>query len=371
MIKIVLDKNIPYGNKVFKNLGLVVAVPAEKITPSLVHDADALVVRSVTPVTSALLKGTQVTFVATATSGFDHVDLDFLKDQKIVFASAPGSNADSVADYVMAALLALHRLKKTRLDEALVGIVGAGRIGGRVARRLEILGIKTVLNDPPLARRTGAARFRPLIELMGCDIVTLHTPLIVGGREATFHLFDEKRINQMKPGSVLVNTARGAVVDSMALKKALKTGLLAGAVLDVWEEEPRVDMELLRLATIGTPHIAGLSWDGRVKGAEMAFEALRRHVGLAAVWTPRLDPPKALRPKAKMKGDLFSALGDAVRVVYDIEKDSDDFKESPGKFEQSRDGYFSRRDFGVVPVVSANEIWKKNLKAIGFQGEKS
>ena len=370
-LEIVCDENIPYAVEAFGTLGNVRTVPSERITAALVRDADVLVVRSVTPVTHSLIDGSRVGFAATATAGTDHVDVNFLNDKRIGFASAPGCNANSVVDYVVAALLALHRRGKTRLDRASVGIVGAGRVGGRVARRLEGLGIKTILNDPPWARRTRDTRFRPLDELMACDIVTLHAPLTRDGGDATFHLFDEKRIARMKPGSVLVNTARGGLVDSAALKKALKAGHLSAAVLDVWEDEPSIDEELLGLTDVGTAHIAGLSWDGRVNGTAMVYEAMRKYFGVSRAWTP----PPAAAPGARMEaaggGDLFAALAEAVRSAYDVEKDGKDFRAGVGKFESLRVGYFPRREFHALTVASSDEILMKRMKAIGFQGEKS
>lgn len=368
-LKIVADKDIAYAVEAFGTLGIVLAVPAGQITPDLVREADVLVVRSVTPVTRALLDGSRVRFAATATTGFDHVDVDYLKSSGIGFASAPGCNADSVADYVMAALLALHRRKKVRLDRALVGIMGAGCIGGRVARRLEGLGVKTILNDPPRARRTQDTRFRPLDELMECDIVTLHTPLTHGGEDATFHLFDEKRIARMKPGSVLVNTARGGVVETSALKQVLKSGHLAGAVLDVWEGEPTIDGELLGLVDVGTPHISGLSWDGRVSGTVMVYEAMRKYFAASSAWTPPVAPPIPLTAGAGDR-DVYAALDAAVRAAYDIDGDDKEFRANTGAFDRLRDAYLPRRDFRTVNVVSSDKGLNEKLQAAGFQGEK-
>ncbi|MBK8575981.1 MAG: 4-phosphoerythronate dehydrogenase [Elusimicrobia bacterium] len=404
-VKIVVDENIPHAAEAFGALRTVQAVPAESISPGLIRDADALVVRSVTPVSRSLLEGSRIRFVASATTGFDHMDVDYLNSRGIAFAAAPGCNAESVADYVMAALLALHRRKKVQLDRALVGIVGSGRIGGRVAQRLEGLGVKTLLNDPPLARQTPDSRFRPLDDLMACDIVTLHTPLTqknqwtdpscpqgpahsvqpgIDGRpvpagesrltqgdvDATFHLFDENRIARMKSGSVLINTARGGVVDTFALKKALQSGRLAGAVLDVWEGEPTVDAELLALVDLGTPHIAGLSWDGRVNGTVMAYDALRRHFGVPPGWTRPTHSPVVVRPQP-CGDDLFGLLENVVRGVYDIEKDDREFRAKTGSFNALRDDYFKRRDFSAVTVVEADAKLKKKWMSIGFQGEKS
>ncbi|MBI4419049.1 MAG: 4-phosphoerythronate dehydrogenase, partial [Ignavibacteriales bacterium] len=213
---IVISKNSPGASDAFSTLGSVRELDSSEITAETVRDADTLIVRSETRVDRPLLENSAVRFVGTLTIGTDHVDLKYLKSRNIGFASAPGSNANSVAEYVVAALLTWADKDGIQLREKSIGIVGVGNVGRIVAKYAAVLGMRVILNDPPLARVTGDPRYRPLDELMEADIVTVHVPLTRSGQDATVHLFGTDRIRAMKRGSVLINTSRGAVVDSNA-----------------------------------------------------------------------------------------------------------------------------------------------------------
>jgi len=189
--------------------------------------------------------------------------VEYLRERGIGFASAPGSNATSVAEYVVAALLFVGHKHRITLEGRSIGIVGVGNVGGRVAARCRALGMRVVLNDPPLARATGDPSYRRLDEVTQCEFVTFHTPLTLEGPDRTFHLADQAFFDHLRPGTVLLNTSRGAVHESQALKAAMDRGLLRAVVLDVWENEPRIDAELLRRVDLSTPHIAGYSWMAR------------------------------------------------------------------------------------------------------------
>jgi len=268
-VKIVADANIPHVAECFGSIGNVVVVSGREITPALLADADILLVRSITKVNSQLLKDTKVRFVATATIGFEHVDLDYLAAAGIGFASAPGSNAGSVAEYIVAALLSVARKKKMTLAGRSIGIVGVGSVGSKVEKKAKALGMEVLLNDPPLQRQTGDPKYLSIKELYACDFVTLHTPLNLEGIDRTFHLADHVFFDSLRPGCIFLNTSRGAVMDTVALKSALAAGRLGGAVLDVWENEPDIDIELLRMVDLSTPHIAGYSFDGKIAGMTM------------------------------------------------------------------------------------------------------
>ena len=339
-----------------------------------------LIVRSETRVDARLLEGTPVRFVGTSTIGVDHLDTAYLAGRGIAFANAPGSNAESVAQYVAAALLALAADRKDGLAGATIGIVGFGNVGSRVARVAAGLGLRVLLNDPPLQRRTGDPRFLPLEALVDADIVTLHVPLTHSGEDATFHYFDDERLGTMRRGSILVNTARGAVVDTGALKRALRSGHLAAAVLDVWENEPAVDVELLGLARIATPHIAGYSLDGKLNGARMIFEALRDHAGLDADWMPPVALPPPDAPVIDARGidaDELARLDEVVRRCYDIRCDSEALHRSillphaerADLFRALRAGYPVRREFGATTVLvpAGSAPYAGALTALGFR----
>jgi erythronate-4-phosphate dehydrogenase len=252
-MKILADANIPFVRECFSSVGSVEVLSGRDITPGVLADAEALLVRSITPVNRELLAGSAVRFVGTATIGFDHVDRAWLAQNGIGFASAPGSNANSAAEYVIAALLEIGRRHQLRLEGKSIGVVGVGNVGSRVATKCEALGMRVLRNDPPLQRQTGDPQYAPLPALFDCDFVTIHTPLTREGTDRTYHLADAGFFSSLKQGAVFLNAARGAIVDSPALKAAVRSGRLGAVVLDVWEDEPRIDTELLEMVDLGTP----------------------------------------------------------------------------------------------------------------------
>jgi len=322
-VKIVADANIPLLREAFGPLGEVAALPADGLTPGAVRDADALLVRSVTRVGAALLDGSAVRFVATATIGFDHVDQAYLASRGIGFASAQGSNARSVAEYVLAALAVLAARRGRPMRGQVLGIVGCGNVGGRLAHMAEALGLRVLRNDPPLARRTGDPRYVPFDALAEADAVTFHVPLERGGTDPTYHMIGARLLGRLKPGATLLNSSRGGVHDTAALLAARAAGRLGALVLDVWEGEPSVDTDLLARTDLATPHIAGYSYDGKVNGARMVLEALCRHFGLAREWDPSPLMPPPPRPRARVPAGatVEEALRLAITAAYDIEAD--------------------------------------------------
>jgi len=222
-----------------------------------------LLVRSETKVDESLLRGNGVKFVGTATIGTDHVDVDYLGREGIAFASAPGCNSNAVVQYVFSALFTLAQRNGFKLKGKTLGVVGVGNIGSKIVRVGQKLGMNVLQNDPPRERISHDPEFRSLNELMISDFITIHVPYTKSGSDPTHHLFNGERLTAMRPGSLIVNTSRGAVVDNAALKAALTAGRPGAAVLDVWEGEPDIDIELLAKCAIGTQHIAGYSIDGR------------------------------------------------------------------------------------------------------------
>jgi len=351
-MKIIADANIPFVVECFSSVGEVKVVPGREITPSVVADADILLVRSITKVGSDLLGGSKVRFVGTATIGFEHIDTEYLSRNDIGFASAPGSNANSAAEYVVAALLWAARKLKIQLEGRSIGVVGVGNVGGRVAAKCAALGMKVLLNDPPLQRETGDAKYLPLEELFKCDFITLHTPLTFEGGDKTFHLADEKFFKSLKKGCVFLNTSRGGVVDTKALKNSISSDKFKAVVLDVWENEPNIDVELLRMVDLSTPHIAGYSLDGKVAGMVMIYKAVCEYFGFKAEFdTDSFLPEPAIR-ELKVNpnsGDEQEVLGGAVEEIYDIKKDDSNLRWILDKPQGKRGGFFDdlRRDYPV------------------------
>jgi len=376
-MRILADENIPYVRDAFSSLGEVTTVSGRAITPDLVRTADLLLVRSITPVNAALLDGSSVRFVATATIGEDHIDKTYLASRGIAFSSAPGSNANSVAQYLVAALLALAKRFDLDLGKMALGVVGVGNVGSRVARQASALGLRCVLNDPPLARATGNPKYRPINEVLSCDIVTLHVPLTREGEDRTYHLADEQFIRRLKPGAVLINTSRGAVAEGLAIRRALADAHLRACVLDVWEGEPSIDVDLLRDVFIGTPHIAGYSFDGKVNGTRQIYEAACRVLGVEATWdvSPLLPAPEC--PEVHVDGTDPDALHKAVLAVYDIRNDDAAMRrlldaspeERPKLFDRLRKEYPRRREFlnTRATVAPANEDLELRLAGLGFK----
>jgi erythronate-4-phosphate dehydrogenase len=375
-MKIIVDENIPYGKEAFSTLGEVITRPGRAISPEDVRDAELLLVRSITKVNAALLEGSSVRFVATATIGEDHIDKTWLAANGIGFSSAPGCNANSVGEYIVAALLHLTGKHGLRLPGMSLGVVGVGNVGSNVARKAAALGMTVVLNDPPLAEFTGDAKYRPLDELLACDFITTHVPLIKEGAHRTVHLIDEAILSRMKPGSFLLNTARGPVVGNGALLEALQRGHLRGALLDVWEGEPEVRLDVLEAVDIATPHIAGYSFDGKVNGTRQIYEAACRHLGVPAAWSVDALLPEPEFPVVSLTGDA-DELKRAVDTVYPLLEDDARMRAIKGQPAEGRAAYFDmlrktyprRREFQntVVKLVEAGDGLVSRLRGIGFR----
>lgn len=377
-MKIIVDENIPYGREAFSSLGEVITRPGRAISPEDVGDADLLLVRSITKVNAALLEGSAVRFVATATIGEDHIDKAWLAAKGIGFSSAPGCNANSVGEYIVAALLHLAGKHGLTLEGMSLGVVGFGNVGSNVARKAAALGMTVVLNDPPLAEATSGAKYRPLDEILACDFITTHVPLTKAGPYRTVHLVDAEFLSRMKPGSFLLNTARGPVCDNGALLDCLNSGHLRGAILDVWEGEPEVRLDVLDAVDIATPHIAGYSFDGKVNGTRQIYEAACKHLGVPADWSVDALLPEPEHPEVHLEGQP----GDLKRVVdtvYPLLEDDARMRAIKAQPPEARAAYFDmlrktyprRREFQntVVTLATPEAGLVSPLQGIGFRVE--
>jgi erythronate-4-phosphate dehydrogenase len=379
---IVVNRNTPRVTEIFSGLGHVRPLQTAEVTREAVRDADILIVRSETRVDGNLLEGSKVQFVGTLTIGTDHVDRRYLASKNIQFASAPGSNANSVAEYCAAALLVWSQRTGESLRDKTLGIVGVGNVGSKVARVGEALGMHVLLNDPPRARQSKDPAFRPLDELMDADVISLHVPLTTAGVDATHHLFDETRILRMKKGAVLMNTSRGPVVDSAALRSSLFSKHLSNAILDVWEGEPGIETALVDKAMIGTPHIAGYSLDGKLNAVRMIYEAVCRFLGTSPHWDADLGEEDSAPSRIRMGESavpMEAAAYQVVRQAYDIELDDTMLrkilsvapKEQGAYFMKLRAQYRIRREFfhRTVELAADQSAAREILEKLGFRVE--
>jgi erythronate-4-phosphate dehydrogenase len=372
-MRIVADDKIPYLKGVLEPFASVDYVPGEKISNDIIKNADALLTRTRTHCNEELLRGSQVQFIGTATIGYDHIDTNYCEAHGIVWKNAPGCNAGSVCQYVASALEYLARRFNFSLQNRVLGVVGVGNVGNKVVQIAEMLGMQVYLCDPPRVRQEGACGFISLDGILReCDIITFHVPLNHEGQDRTWHLIDEDLIRGMKPGTFVINTSRGEVADGMALKKALEKEKLAGVVLDVWENEPSIDRDLLLKCTIGTPHIAGYSADGKAKGTSMIVRELSRFFNLGLEgW----EPPGIEEPKNKMirvdclDRDDDVILSEAFRATYRIEEDDQRLRLAVSDFERQRGHYPVRREYKAysLELVDGWDKIKRNCRKLGFK----
>lgn len=370
-MKILVDENMPYAGDLFRRLGEVKAVPGRPIPAAELADADALMVRSVTKVNEALLAGTPITFVGTATAGTDHVDEQWLQQAGIGFSAAPGCNAIAVVEYVFSSLLLLAERDGFDLRDRTVGIVGVGNVGGRLQARLDAWGVKTLLCDPPRAERGDDGEFLPLETLVrDADVLTFHTPLFKDGPYKSWHLADETLISRLKPGTILINACRGPVVDNAALLRRLDAGQSLSVVLDVWEPEPELDVALLAKVDIGTAHIAGYTLEGKARGTTQVFEAFSEFIGKRQQVALDTLLPAPEFGRITLHGSLDqSILKRLIHLVYDVRRDDALLRKVagiPGEFDKLRKNYLERREWSSLYVQCNDDQAAVLLQKLGF-----
>jgi erythronate-4-phosphate dehydrogenase len=373
-VKILVDENMPYATDLFSRLGEVVAVKGRPMPPEVLAGADALMVRSVTKVNAALLAGSSVKFVGTATAGTDHVDDVWLQQQGIGFSAAPGCNAIAVVEYVFSALMILAQRDGFSLRDKTVGIIGVGNVGGRLQARLEALGIRTLLCDPPRADNGDAGEFWPLEKLVReADILTFHTPLIDSGAYRTHHLVDASLLEALPDNRILINACRGEVVDNQALLHALQAGKKLTAVLDVWEPEPALSVALLDKVAIGTAHIAGYSLEGKARGTTQVFEALSEFLGKPQHIALSSLLPEPAFARVRMHGELTDdKLLRLMHLVYDVRRDDRPLRRvasQAGEFDKLRKFYPERREWSSLVVECDDPATQTLLQQLGFASQ--
>lgn len=375
-MKIVADENIPALEPLFAPFADVLERHhGRHLSHADVKDADVLLVRSVTRVNADLLAGSRVKFVGSATIGTDHLDIDWLEQAGIHYTAAPGCNADAVVDYVLTNLLRLQLQQGIELKTRCVGVVGAGNVGGRLVRRLQALGVRVMVCDPPRAEREGGADFSDLQSVFAqADIVCLHTPLVTQGRWPSLHMVGREQLLALKPGAILLNAGRGSVIDENALLSVLDERDDLTVVLDVWEHEPQINQDLLQRVDIGTPHIAGYSLEGKVRGTWMLYQALCQHLQQPVTKTLEslLPPPRIAQVKvaanikpAEITRLLYEPLEDDRRLRQALQRAGDAQGDA---FDRLRRDYPVRREFSSLQVSGDfSEATKNTLRAVGFK----
>ena len=373
-LKIVADDKIPFLRGVLDPYVDIVYLQGSKITSADVSDADALLIRTSTRCNETLLCQSRVRLIVTASIGYDHIDTAYCEAKGIRWINAPGCNSSSVQQYITASLLVLAKEKKLDLANTTLGIIGVGNVGSRVAKAGTALGMRVLLNDPPRAEKEGNVGFIPLDQLLKqSDIVTCHTPLTKEGPYPTYHLSSYDFFSRMKNGAVYINTSRGAVMDSSALKQAVQSKLSA-CILDVWEEENNPDPELLKNAMISTPHIAGYSSDGKANGAATCVREFCRFFGLDILsnWYPDTIPSPPMSTDicidcdGKTEQQVFY---EAITHTYPIWEDSQRMKQMSTGFEEQRGNYWIRREFGSFTIQLKHPTEKiiNGLNLLGFK----
>ena len=380
-MKIVCDNNMPYAAEAFGTLGEVMLRDGRSISAEDVRDAELLITRSTTKVTRALLAGSRVRFYGSAVIGTDHIDIPYLEEAGIPWSAAPGCNAESVANYLTAALLYLGGKHGFRLEGKTLGVIGVGNVGCKVVAKARALGLRVVACDPPRKRDVSDAAAKDFVELnellAASDIITCHVPLTRDGEDRTYHMLDRAAFAQMRPGVIFVNAARGEVLETDALLEVLGKRV-AHAVIDTWEGEPNYRPDLLARADIVSPHIAGHSYEGKVNGTLMVYAKACQVLGVTPSFQPQLPAPPVPEWSADAAGRADEdLLREAVLAVYDIMGDDQRLRAScvsdavtrAKAFDRQRKEYPMRREFAATTVRlrNASEGVLRMFRALGFR----
>lgn len=380
-MKIVCAETVLLGEKAFSHAGETLIVPDREITRDHVLDADALIVRSKTKITRELLRDTSVRFVGTATAGTDHIDAEAMDALDIYWTASPGCNANSVSEYLVAALLTLGRRHGFDLENKTIGVIGCGHVGSRVVKKCHALGMNVLRNDPPLSAVSADPDFVPLENLLAeSDFVTLHVPLVKHKPWPTEKMADYLFFEQLKPGAVFINAARGSVCDYDALLDAKAGGAVSKMVLDVWSPEPAFRTDVLDLADLASPHIAGHSYEGKLNGTIACYNELCNFFEIEKSWNISESLPEPDVPELELdcRGrDDDELLHEVIRQIYDIEIDDGLIRDAAGphceidrarNFDTLRKNYRTRREFMNTNLMLRNAApgLVRKFKALGF-----
>lgn len=374
-LKILADRYIPGVVQAFAGLAEVRLCEPADIASDQLQDCDALLVRTVTRVDAGLLEDTPVRFVGTATSGTDHIDHAYLQQQGIGFADAAGSNARPVAEYVLSALAVMCERRDCAFSDLSVGIVGCGHVGSLLAEMLTALGTRVLLNDPPLVAAGDTRTFTDLETVLAADVVSLHVPLTTVGEYPTHQLLGAERLACLRPGALLINTARGGVVDEAALERAIRDNDLQ-AVVDVWQDEPMIDAALAARVFLATPHIAGYSLEAKWRATQSMRTAVLEYFELDG-GPQNTDVCSAMPARLSLPAaDLSEQVSLAILASYDVRTDAAPLQRLPqvpvaeraNWFIHLRQDYGLRREFSAVALaLPAASQAADCLRQLGFR----
>ena len=355
-IKIIADDKIPFLKGVLESSADIQYLNPPDITNNEIKDKDSLIIRTRTKCNSDLLDGTKIKLIATATIGIDHIDTDYCERKGIKWINAPGCNSSSVRQYVASAILTIAFKKKLNLNDMTIGIIGVGNVGSKIKSFAKTLGLKVLLNDPPRVRKEGSSGFVTIDELIsGSDIITFHVPLIKKGEDKTLHMADQNFFSKFNNSKWIINTSRGPVIETNSLKEAIKKKVVTTTVLDVWENEPWINEELLNMADIATPHIAGYSADGKANGTSVCVRNISSffNLGIDEEWYPKEIPAPSNSSEIYInceKQSLHDILYNAVISSYNIMNDDNILRNSADTFEKQRGNYPVRREFSFYKI---------------------
>jgi erythronate-4-phosphate dehydrogenase len=377
-VKILADQDIPQVAAAFRDLGEVELMPGREITRANLQDCRCLITRTVTRVDATLLQDTPVEFVGSATIGTDHIDLDYLADSNIGFSNAAGCNAEGAAEYVISGLFALSRRKGFDPLQLRAGIVGCGNVGSRLQQKLDTLGIECLVCDPPLQQAGQSSQAFVELDtiLQECDLISLHVPLTDSGKHPTFHLLNAQRLQSLRDGCVLINAARGEVIDNHALTQLLARRDDLHVFLDTWENEPTLSRKLLRRVDLATPHIAGYSVEGRLRGTQMVLDAASEYFNLPSRWHMSQQLPSRQQLHCHASGSRLEFWQDLLQQHCNIWRDHDALMaganlhddEFVAHFDGLRKAYPDRLEYGRWNVRQDSDRWPGSaLAALGFK----
>ncbi len=358
-MKIIVDENVSFAKEAFLQFGDVILTEGRKIDNQIIKEADILIIRSVTTVNKELLKDTKIKFIGTATIGTDHVNSNAIEENKIRFVNAKGCNSYAVAEYVITAILSISNKHGISLENKSIGIIGYGNVGKKVEKLLKAIGLNTIVNDPPLQDAGFNYNFATLNETLQCDIVTFHVPLNIEGKYKSLHLLNANNISLIKKDAIIINTSRGAVIDNkVLLNKINNDGNLT--ILDVWENEPKCLPELINKVELGTAHIAGYTYEGKVIGTKMIYDQLCNFLNEKPIWEPPIYGKILKQYFYNNQLNFFTNLQLISKDIYDIYTDSINFKSDMIKynsetiFDNIRKNYKLRYEFPNFSITNIN-----------------
>lgn len=367
-MKIIADKNIPFLKGVAESFGEITYLSGGEFTKDNVKDADTLIVRTVTRFDENILSGSNVKLICSATIGYDHIDTNYCDSHGIVWKNAPGCNSGSVQQYVASTLITMAQKKNFNLKDKTIGIVGVGNVGKKVAAFCQMLGMRVLKNDPPREESEGSSEFVSLDYIkQEADIITFHTPLTKDGKYKTYHLADDLFFQSLDKKPIIINSARGGIIDTKSIKLAIANNRISGAVIDCWENEPVIDLEYMNMVDIATPHIAGYSADGKANATRMSLESVADFWKLDKQPISKITPPAITDSVIDYNAFSETKLEQTILTTYNPLDDNEKLTAHPELFSSLRSNYPLRREYLAYRVINTDADSKKILSNLGFR----